>query len=83
MTIKFSGPGEYGIHNGFFNVIVVVDGKEYDIQCCADNDVIDFDDCGFDWGISRDVNYELAEVIGWDNVLRLLKKAYNEYGELT
>jgi len=35
VEIKFTGAGEYGIHDGFFNAIAVIDGEEYDFQCCA------------------------------------------------
>ncbi len=78
IEIKFNGLGEYGIHDGFFNAIAVIDGIDYDFQCCADDD-INFNDCGFDDGLCRDANEQLAEKIGWESVLELLERAYNEY----
>lgn len=79
IEIAFDGPGEYGLHDGFFNAIAIIDGKEYDFQCCAESDPIDFNDCGFDWGLSRDANNDIAKKVGWDNVLVLLEKAYSQY----
>lgn len=82
IEIKFTGHGEYGIHDGFFNAIAVINGKEYDFQCCADeNQTVDFDDCGYDWGLCEEANSQIAEVIGWPELLELLKRAYKEYNE--
>lgn len=80
IEIKFDGMGDYGIHDGFFNAIAVIDGEEYDFQCCSDGDEsVDFNDCGHDWGLSGEANEKIAKKIGEENVLYLLKKAYEEY----
>jgi len=81
LEISFDdGFGEFGIHDGFFNTIVRIDNKQYYFQCCSDNNkTVDFEDCGYDWGICGDQNSELADVIGWYNVLILLKRAYKEW----
>ena len=80
IEITFEGWGEYGIHGGFFNAIAVIDGKSYDFQCCVEDDnSINFDDCGYDWGLCHDANEELAEKIGEENVLDLLMLAYAKY----
>ncbi|NLP01041.1 MAG: hypothetical protein GX089_00960 [Fibrobacter sp.] len=82
VIIKFTddGIGEYGLHDGFFNAIAIVEGKEYNFQCCCtENDTINFSDCGYNDGICGDVNESLADLVGWDGVLAILKKAYEEY----
>jgi len=80
VEIKFEGMGDYGLHDFFFNAIAKVDGIEYDFQCCSDdNKTINLNDCGYDEGICKDVNEKLANVVGWDGVLNLIKKAYREY----
>jgi len=83
IEVKFASPegGEYGIHDGFFNgIAILADGREHHFQCCAEPDLtIDFNDCGYDWGICGDANKELAEKIGWENMLPLLEKAYKLY----
>lgn len=80
VEIKFEGWGDYGVHDGFFNAIAVIEGVEYDFQCCAESEGgIDFSDCGYDDGLCGDANKKLAGVIGWENVLELLKEAYREY----
>jgi hypothetical protein len=77
MKIKFEGVGEYGIREGFFNFIVEIDGIEYDVQCCANNDdTIDFNDCGYDWGLCADINVEIFGVLGHESTLELIKQAY-------
>lgn len=81
VIIKFEdgGIGEYGIHDGFFNALAVVDGKKYNFQCCAENGTINFSDCGYNDGICGDVNEKLAESVGWEGVLELLQIAYKQY----
>lgn len=81
-NINFDGDGfgEYGVHDGFFNAVVTIDGTDYDFQCCTDeNDSINWDDCGYNDGICGDVNEKLADLVGWDGVLAILIKAYEEY----
>ena len=85
VTIKFTddGIGEYGIHHGFFNAIAVIDGREYNFQCCCTEDgTINFEDCGYNDGICGDVNESLAHIVGWDGVLELLQIAHNQYKDL-
>ena len=80
--ISFDGMGEYGVHDGFFNAIVTIDGIEYDFQCCVDeNDNIDWNDCGYDVGLCGNANQKLADKIGWKNVLNALKQAHSEYDD--
>jgi hypothetical protein len=80
VEVKFDGAGEYGVHDGFFNAIAVIDGVEYDFQCCAEQDgTVDLNDCGYDWGICADANEKIAEKIGWENLLDLIERAYSEY----
>ena len=79
-TVKFVFNEYTGIHNGFFCTMVILAGKEYYLQCCTDEDgTINFDDCGYDWGICGDCNKKLADKIGWENLLPLLEKAYKLY----
>lgn len=81
--ISFDGAGEYGVHDGFFNAIVIIDNTEYDFQCCVDdNDEINWNDCGYNDGICGDCNHKLADKIGWDGVLKALKQAYSDYLDL-
>jgi len=79
IEIKFEGLGAYGIHHGFFNGIAVIEDKEYAFQCCCEGKITDFSDCGFDWGVCRDANHNLAKAIGWENVLFLIEEAYKQY----
>ena len=83
VTIKFTddGIGEYGVHDGFFNAIAIIDGKEYNFQCCTENDgtIPNFADSGYNDGICGDVNEKLAEVVSWDGVLELLQIAHKEW----
>jgi len=79
IEISFNGNGEYGIHDGFFNAVAIIDDQEFDFQCCANDGEINFEDCGYDWGLCGDLNAALADVVGYDVVLELLKKAYKEY----
>ena len=81
VEIKFDGMGDYGFHDGFFNAIAVIDGNEFDFQCCSNNNetVDDFNDCGYNEGICGDVNETIASVVGWDGVLHLLETAVKEY----
>jgi hypothetical protein len=82
VEIKFTGAGEYGIHDGFFNAIAVIDGEEYDFQCCAnEEETVDFNNCGYDWGLCEESNEKLANKIGWENMLPLIERAYSEYNE--
>ena len=72
--------GLYGSHDGFFNAVVLIDGKAYHFQCCTDETgKVDFDDCGYTDGQCGDCNGELAEVVGWGGVHSLLERAYSEY----
>jgi len=78
--------GEYGLHDGFFNALVTVDGVSYYFQGCADNDIFDATDCGHDSGICGDVNEPLAAKlaeyyendisIGYECVQKILTEAY-------
>ena len=80
--INFDGDGfgEYGVHDGFFNAVVRIDGIDYDFQCCTDeHDGINWNDCGYDDGLCGDANQRLADKIGWDEVLDVLKVAYKQW----
>jgi len=78
--------GEYGLHDGFFNLLVAIDDVDYYVQGCADNDTFDANDCGHDDGICGDVNevlaLKLAEnhngdiSLGYKEVQEILEKAY-------
>lgn len=74
--------GEYGLHNGFFNALVNIEGVSYYVQGCADNDSFDVSDCGHDDGICGDVNeplaFKLADdlSIGYECVQEILAVAY-------
>jgi len=73
---------EFGIHDGFFNALVIIDKKDYYFQCCTTNDKVDFNDCGHTEGLCMDQNEELAEIVNIDSsdtVLELLKVAYEQY----
>ncbi|MCP3922518.1 MAG: hypothetical protein GY714_08035 [Desulfobacterales bacterium] len=71
---------EFGFHDNFFNALVIIEDKKYYFQCCA-NDAEDFDpyNCGYNDGICGDVNKELANLIGWDNLILLIERAVEEY----
>lgn len=72
--------GLYGIHDGFFNAVVILDNRPYYFQCCTDeNGRVDIDNCGHDEGQCADTNQELAYIIGWNGVLHILSKAYKQY----
>ena len=78
------GEGVYGIRYGFFSAVVTIKGIPLPIQClaqCVHSVEIDFDDCSYMVGMCKYVNEYLAEVIGWEGVLLLLKRAYKEYKE--
>lgn len=84
-NISFDGPGEYGLHDNFFNAVTEIDGVEYDFQGCADDNNFDPDDCGHDDGICGDANDRLAKKLmtgdddlhdGYCKVQILLKKAW-------
>lgn len=82
--ITFDGPGKYGVYDGFFNAIAIIDGEEYDFQCCAEDGVdIDFSDCGYDWGICGDANDKIFKKIGQEKTLKLLKCAYEDFKALS
>jgi len=84
LDIQFpsSAEGDYGLNNDFFNFRVVIDGVEYECQCCADGvGGIDFRDCGHDHAMSSDVNDDLAQLVGWDGVLELIEYAHAWWGE--
>jgi len=78
--------GEYGLHDGFFNILVMVDGARYYVQGCADNDVFNATDCGHDDGICGDVNESIASKLaedhdddisnGYEDVKKILAEAY-------
>ena len=76
--------GEYGLHDGFFNALVKIDGIVYHFQGCASDDLFNSSDCGHDDGICGDVNEKLAKKLAEDNELYegykhiqlLLEKAY-------
>jgi len=81
IEFKFNGI-EFGIHDGFFNGIAIVDGKKYYFQCCVEKDgSIDPSNSGYDWGICGEVNQHLADVIDWENFPELLEEAYIQYSE--
>ena len=87
MNIKFEDPedrcAEFGLHDGFFNALVLIDSKKYYLQCCAE-DLEDLDDLaasGYDDGICGDVNSELAELIGWSGVLCCLEQAIAQFAK--
>ena len=84
--------GEYGVHNGFFNTLVMIDGKEFYIQCCMDEAEIynkednsfdftnfDFTESGYDEGVCGDVNEELANIVGWSNIPEILEFAAKNF----
>lgn len=86
VTIKFEdgGFGEYGLHDGFFNFLAVIEDKEYSVQCCADSlDQFDVLESGYDEGVCRDVNAEIVSVIdeydGWDMLAELIELAVIKY----
>ena len=80
IELTFNGQGDYGVHDGFFNAIATINNLEYPVQCCTTaDDTIDFDDCGYNWGMCADTNEALAKIIGDDNILPLLIRAYKEY----
>ncbi|MEA3454150.1 MAG: YopX family protein [Candidatus Caldatribacteriota bacterium] len=79
IMIEFDGPGEYGIHDGFFNAIVNINGEKFELQCCTDGDTIDSDDCGYDWGMSECVNDALFEKIGKEETLVLIEEAFEQW----
>ena len=80
MKFKFNKYGNYGIHNGFFNAIAVIDNEEYDLQCCTEKDgTIDFNDCGFNEGMSEMANEKAIEKFGEEKTLKIIKKAYTSY----
>lgn len=82
LDIQFpsSDEGDYGLSNDFFTFRVVIDGVEYECQCCADGvGGIDFSDCGHDGGMSSDVNDNLAQLVGWDGVLVLIEYAHAQW----
>ena len=72
--------GDYGIHDGFFNAVILIDENHYYFQCCVDDEgEVDLDDCGYNWGICEEVNSPLANILGWPGVLALLERALKEY----
>lgn len=81
--------GEYGLHDGFFNLLVVIDDVDYYVQGCADNDLFDVDDCGHNDGVCGDVNEALAIKLsedrdndlseGYELVRFVLETAYDNY----
>ena len=72
--------GEYGLRRDFFNFIAVIDGIEYEGQCCADGvGGVDFRDCGYDDGMTAEVNDELASRVGWDGVIELIEYAHAQW----
>jgi len=80
IEIRFDGLGTFGIHDGVFNGIVFVNRVGYYFQCSVNSDdSIDFRDCAHDWGLNADANEELAKSVGWENILKILKKAYEQY----
>ena len=78
--VKFRFSKYGNICEGFFFVTVIIDNEKYRLQCCINEDgTINFDDCGYDWGLCHDYNKKLADKIGWENLLPLLEKAYKLY----
>lgn len=77
----FDNPGDYGVHHGFFNVIVKIDNEEFDLQCCTKDDKIDFNDTGMMWGASGEANEKIYNYFreDWRPITLLLKKAWAEY----
>jgi len=81
--------GEYGLHDGFFNAVAVIDGVDYYFQGCADDNDFDANDCGHDDGMCGDVNDPLATKLaedfegdiseGFDAVRVLLIEAFKQY----
>lgn len=79
--------GEYGLHDGFFNTLVKVDGVSYFVQGCADNEQFDACDCGHNEGVCGDINEHLANKLsedhqgdvscGYEDVQKILIEAYN------
>jgi hypothetical protein len=76
LDIQFPTP-DYGVKEYFFTFRAVIDGVDYEGQCCVDGvGGIDFRDCGHDHAMSSDVNDELAQLVGWDGVLELIEYAH-------
>ena len=82
--------GEYGQHDGFFNALVIIDGVDYHVQGCAENDSFDAFDCGHDDGSCGDANERLALKLagvgddicyGYVGVKTVLIVAYNEWSK--
>jgi hypothetical protein len=81
--------GEYGLHDGFFNALVFIDGDHYHVQGCADNNIFKPEDCGHDDGICGEVNERLASKIaqefdgdivnGFSGVQDILREAFRIY----
>jgi len=82
LDIQFpsTAEGDYGLSNDFFNFRAVIDGVGYECQCCADGvGGVDFRDCGYDDGMTAEVNEDLAQLVGWDGVLELIEYAHAQW----
>ena len=66
INFDFAGKlaGQYGLHNGFFNFTVTIDGDLYNCQGCQTYGGFFAADCGHDEGICGDVNWPLAVKLG-------------------
>lgn len=81
--------GEYGVHDGFFNALTVIDGVDYYFQGCVNDSGFDANDCGHDWGICEEVNEPLARKLaedcdndisqGFDAVKTILSEAFERF----
>jgi len=79
-NIKIEFDEVSGINNGFFCFKCKIDDDVFYPQFCVDGSgPVDFQNCGYDWGISGDVNKLLADRMGWHCVLLLLEFAYLLY----
>lgn len=71
--------GEYGLHDGFFNAVILINNKPYFFQCCTETD--DFNDCGYDLGLCEKANQPLADLIGWHGVLAVIERDFKEFNQ--
>jgi len=79
-SIKIEFDDLSGIQNGFFCFKCVINGEAFYPQFCIDGTgPVDFNDCGYDWGICADVNKTVADRISWHCLLLLLEVAWLLY----